>query len=119
MNLKEQWKVISWNLSLTLGYTPLLTGDLGIDDLGDVVEAVWEARAKWYNIGLKLRIPPGTLDSIDMTANQNPDKCFTAVIKEWLNNDKPCPTWAAMSKALRSPMVGYGHLAEQLPPHST
>ena len=95
------------------------SGDLGINDLGDVLEAVWEARVRWYNIGLKLGTPPGTLDSIGKTANQNPDDCIAAVIKDWLNNGKPQPTWAALAKALRSPMVGYGQLAEQLPPHAT
>ena len=70
---------------------------------------------RWYNIGLKLGTPPGTLDSIDQKENQNPDKCITSTIKDWLNNGKPQPTWAAVAKALRSPMVGYGQLAEQLP----
>ena len=74
------------------------------------------ARAKWYNIGLKLGVPVGTLDSISEAANQNPDSCLTAMIKDWLRNGKPKPTWAAVAKALKSPMVGYEHLAEQLPP---
>ena len=94
----------------------LAVGYLSINDLGDVLEAVWEARAKWYNIGLKLGTSPGTLDAINKTANQNTDDCITAVIKDWLKNGKPKPSWAQLAKALKSPMVGYGHLAEQLPP---
>ena len=77
---------------------------------------MWEARAKWYNTGLKLGISAGTLDSINKATNQNPDDCITAVIKDWLKNGKPQPTWTAVAKALKSPMVGYGRLAEQLPP---
>ena len=77
---------------------------------------MWEARAKWYNIGLKLGISAGSLDAINKAANQNPDDCITAVIKDWLKNGKPKPSWAAVAKALKSPMVDYGHLAEQLPP---
>ena len=76
---------------------------------------MWEARSKWYNIGLKLGVPVGTLDSISKAANQNPDDCFTAMIKDWLRNGKPKPTWATVAKALKSPMVGYAQLAEQLP----
>ena len=91
-------------------------GCLSIDNLGDVLEAVWEARSKWYNIGLKLGVSVGTLDSISKAANQNPDDCLTAMIKDWLRNGKPKPTWAAVAKALKSPMVGYAQLAEQLPP---
>ena len=92
---------------------------LDISDLGDVLEAVWEARARWYIIGLKLGTSPGTLDAIKTGAKENPDDCIMAMIKDWLNNGKPRPTWAAVAKALKSPMVGYAHLAEQLPPRTT
>ena len=92
---------------------------LSINDLGAVLEAVWEARSRWYNMGLKLGTSPGTLDAIKLEAKESPDNCITAMIKDWLNNGKPRPTWAAVAKALRSPMVGYGHLAEQLRSHST
>ena len=101
-----------------MGFTELcliFTANLTLGNLGGVLEAVWEARAKWYNIGLKLGISVGTLDSINKTANQNPDDCITAVIKDWLKNGKPKPTWAAVAKALKSPMVGYAQLAEELP----
>ena len=90
-------------------------GALTIDNLGDVLEVVWEARAKWYNIGLKLGISVGTLDSISKANNQNPDDCLTAMIKDWLKNGKPKPSWAQLAKALKSPMVGYAQLAEELP----
>ena len=90
-------------------------GELSIDNLGDVLEAVWEARAQWYNIGLKLGISVGTLDSIDATS-QNPGKCFTAMSKDWLKNGKSQPSWAQLAKALKSRMVGYAQLAEELPP---
>jgi hypothetical protein len=88
---------------------------LSIDNLRDVLKAVWEARSKWYNIGLELGISAGTLDSISKTANQNPDDCITAMIKDWLRNEKPKPSWAAVANALKSPMVGYAQLAKELP----
>ena len=75
---------------------------------------MWEARAKWYYIGLELGISVGTLDSIEAT-NQNPDRCFTTMIKAWLRSGRPKPSWAAVANALKSPMVGYEQLAEQLP----
>ena len=69
---------------------------------------------KWYNIGLKLGTSPGTLDSMKKKCREDPDECVTAMIKEWLNNGHPPPSWTALAEALRSPMVGYAHLAEQL-----
>ena len=92
----------------------LALGYLSIDDLGDVLEAVWEGRSKWYNIGLKLGISAGTLNAIKKNNNQDPDDCLTAMLEYWLNNGKPKPSWTELAKALKSPMVGYGHLAEQL-----
>ena len=90
-------------------------GKLTIDNIGDILEEVWEARVKWYNIGLKLGISVGTLDSIGKANNQNPDDCLTAMIKDWLKNGKPKPSWAELAKALKSRMVGYAQLAEQIP----
>ena len=68
-------------------------------------------------MGLELGTSPGTLDAIKTVAKENPDDCITLMIKDWLNNGNPRPTWAAVAEALKSPMVGYGHLAGQLPPH--
>ena len=84
-----------------------------------VLEAVWEARSKWYNIGLKLDISAGTLDSISKANNQNPDDCLTAMIKDWLMSGRPKPSWAAVARALKSPMVDFAQLAEQLPQQNT
>ena len=94
-------------------------GTLTIDNLRDVLKAMWEARAKWYLIGLELDISAGTLDSIGKANNQNPDDCLTAMIKDWLRNEKPKPSWAAVARALKSSIVGYAQLAEQLPQQST
>ena len=91
-----------------------LAGKLTIDNLGDVLEAVWEARVKWFNIGLKLGISPGTLNTIKKNNNQDPDDCLTAMLEYWLNNGNPKPSWAAVAKALKSPTVGYAQLAEEL-----
>ena len=107
--------LISATQLLFAAYVILLLWLSGISDLSDVLEAVWEARSKWYNIGLKLGTSSGTLDAIKASAKENVDDCVTTMIKDWLNNGKPQPTWAAVAKALKSPMVGCKHLAEQLP----
>ena len=99
---------------MKINFYLFFAGKLTIHDLGDVLEAAWKARVKWYNIGLKLGISADNLDSIEATS-QNPDKCFTTMIKDWLRNGRPTPSWAAVANALKSPMVGYAQLAEELP----
>ena len=99
----------------------LHSGFLSVNDLCDVLNAVWEARSKWYNMGLELGSSPGTLDTLSLKGRDDPDLCITYMIKDWLNNGDPRPSWAAVIKALKAPIVGYGKLAEQLcaPPHTS
>ena len=82
-------------------------------DLGKVQRAAWDARAKWYNIGLELEIDPGTLDTIK-NDNNNSDDQFRAMLTTWLKMVQPKPTLAALAEALQSPTVGFEHLAEQI-----
>ena len=84
-----------------------------MDDLRFVIEAVWKARAKWYNIGLQLGLTSGTLDAIRLTNHYIADQCFTETFKEWLIQSKH-PTWSDLARALRTKSVGEGQLAEEL-----
>ena len=86
-------------------------------ELAKVQRAVWEGRAKWYNIGLELGLTAGTLDAIQLTNKHIVDECFRAMLKEWLIMRKTelLPTWSRLAKALRAPPVGLEQLAEQLP----
>ena len=96
---------------------PATEGELNIKNLRMVQRAAWDARAKWYNIGLELDIDPGTLDTIKRD-NDNSDDRFRAMLTTWLKMVNPKPTWEALAEALRSPTVGYEHLAERcvIPP---
>ena len=91
----------------------MLAGVLTIKDLRKIQRATWEARVKWYNIGLELEIDPGTLDTIK-TDNENSDNRFRAMLTIWLKMVQPEPTLAALAEALQSPTVGFGCLAEQV-----
>jgi hypothetical protein len=84
---------------------------LTIKDLRKVLRATWEGRTKWYDIGLELDIDPETLDTIKGN-NDNISDRFQAMLKTWLKMIDPRPTWEALAEALRSPIVGYEHLAE-------
>ena len=74
---------------------------------------MWEARSKWYNLGLELDITPDTLDAIEVANGQNPDRCIRAMLTKWLREHNR-PTWSALTEALRSRSVGLGHLADEM-----
>ena len=76
-------------------------------------KVAWDARKEWYNIGLELNIDADTLDVIEDDKKGIEDR-FRAMLKTWLRTVQPKPTLAALAEALRSPTVGYGHLAEQV-----
>lgn len=88
---------------------------LTVDDLASVQRAVWDGRAKWYNIGLELGVLPGTLDAIKLTNQCDTDHCFMETLKAWLRSEKPdhC-SWSHLARSLRATPVGLTDLAEQL-----
>ena len=84
-------------------------------DLADVQRALWDGRAKWYNLGLELGLKAGTLDAIQLTNANNVDNCFRSMLKEWLRKTELVPTWSSLARALREQPVGLGELAQRLP----
>ena len=86
-----------------------------MDDLAHVQRAVWEGRAKWYNIGLELGLTAGTLDAIQQTNRHDTEDCFRTVLKEWLSNSELQPSWSSLARSLRAPPVGLEQLSQQLP----
>ena len=87
---------------------------LSSGELPTVQNLTWEARSKWYNVGLCLGISVDTLDAVKTNHREDCDKCYTEVLKIWLRNDSS-PTWRALADALRGPSVKMNHIAEQLP----
>lgn len=87
---------------------------LSVDDLGDVQKEVFDARAQWYNIGLGLRVPPGTLNAIRSQFRDRPDDCLRETLQEWLKQTDPNPTWSRLVEALRRDDVGEQQLAKTL-----
>ena len=85
-----------------------------MDDLASIQRAVWEGRAKWYNIGLELGLTAGALDSIKLANQGDPEYCITSTLKEWLKRADLHPSRSGLVSALKTPPVGLEHLAEQL-----
>ena len=91
--------------------------ELSINDLCMVQRYAWEARSKWYNMGLELGIDPGTLDTISKDHVKSDDQ-FRVMLTTWLKKVEPKPSWEALAEALRSPTIGCEFLAEKcmMPP---
>ena len=79
-----------------------------------VQASLWDARSKWYNIGLQLHMKASDLDSIKLQNMGNPDECITQLLKTWLQQRRPPPTWNAIITALRSPTVGLPNKADKM-----
>ena len=54
------------------------------------------------------------LDSIRLQNMGNPDECITQLLKTWLRQRRPPPTWNAIINALRSPTVGLPNKADKM-----
>ena len=85
-----------------------------MDNLASIQKAIWEGRAKWYNIGLELGLTAGTLDAIQQTNHHIIDDCFRATLKEWLSRSDLKPSLKCLADALIARPVGLVQLAEEL-----
>ena len=92
----------------------IFSASLSLDDLGDVLEETLTSSTKWYEIGLRLKVPVDKLDSIRSQFSDS--KGFLCeMLKEWLKGAaRSRPTWRALVEALRSQTVGEPKLADQL-----
>lgn len=87
--------------------------ELKLDDLNTVLEELYEARTKWYFIGLKLKVPVDTLDSIKAQSD-DPNECLLQVLKHWLKTVDPKPMWEALVDGLRGRLVEEHQLASSI-----
>ena len=69
-------------------------------------------RAKWYILGLQLKLSTGTLDAIKAQF-RNPRDQLLEMLKTWLTTGDD-PTWKNLTDALRSQTVGEIRLAGAL-----
>ena len=84
---------------------------MSINDFGEVQDALWEAKTKWHNIGVQLKLTTSDLDAIDADERSVGEK-LSSVIKTRLNRE-PC-TWRDLYDALTHPTVDMKAVAEKL-----
>ena len=71
-------------------------------------------RASWYNIGLEMDISFRELDCFKQNYSDQLE-LMREMLKHWLKSAvDPPPSWEAVVRALRSPLVNEKHVAEQL-----
>ena len=92
----------------------LCAGILTTKYLGTVQAALWDARPKWYNIGIQLGIDVTDLDVIRDRNMKNADECITEMLVNWLRNASYPPTWDYIVKALQSPTINLPQIAETI-----
>ena len=88
------------------------TSKLNDSDLRSIQKYMWDARSKWFNIGIQLSVTIGDLEAIK---KENPDcgGCLTRVLLTWLRKGSPTPTWQSLITAMKVPAVGVGVTLEQ------
>ena len=74
---------------------------LCIDNTRELLDLLWDHRAKWNLLGIQLGINDSTLEAIGMD-QQKAENALVEVIKEWLRQVDPRPTRSALTMALRS-----------------
>jgi len=85
---------------------------LNTEDLGVIYDELFDIRAKSYNLGLQLKVPVGTLDSI---TKQYPDHSeqLRETLKTWLKMAAQ-QKWQTIVEILRSRTIGELKLASDI-----
>lgn len=83
------------------------------DDFADVQSALWEAKHKWFNIGVQLGLKVSALKAIDREQGLNFEDKLKEMIISWLEKGKMC-TWRALRKALKHKTVNKPELAQNI-----
>ena len=84
------------------------------DNLFEVMNEISSLEARYYNIGMGLRLSMNDLDSIEESFHQNLSKALRKVVAAWLkkkyNTQKfGPPTWRMLVIAVDSPAGGNDH----------
>jgi hypothetical protein len=87
---------------------------LAVLDLRNVTNELVSVMAKYYRIGVQLRVDQAKIEEIE---NNYPttDRRFSEVIKIWLRGNTPVTmSWESLVEVLESPFVGEEGLARRL-----
>jgi hypothetical protein len=74
-------------------------------------ELLSQVSADWEDIGLTLNLEQGQLSAIKSEYHES-NKCFREMLKLWLKQVEPPPTWSAIIEAIDT--LQYESLAKEL-----
>ena len=83
------------------------------DDLATVKRFLFEAKRKWYNIGLELGVKDPILDEIQAKHGTDYDACLREMLQNWLRFNPNKPTWDRLANALKEQAVAENELADK------
>ena len=89
-----------------------------MEDLGDVYTKFYDARDKWFEIGLALKLSFTALKSIEREQLNNQSKCLREMLAHRIQSGGPL-TLADLCSCLRHPTVERNDLANKLDPGLT
>ena len=90
------------------------------DDFHEVYCELVNIKARYYQLGIALGLPPGELEAIRKTHSQDMAQALTQVLLLWLRQQYNVekygrPTWQRLREAVDSPSGGNNHaLAEKI-----
>ena len=84
-------------------------------DLPELLRLLHDARASWESIATQLGLSQGDVEAISKKFD-DPKDCFRESLKLWLRGVDPKPTREQLTRALQSPPVGRGDIAQQVVP---
>ena len=76
---------------------------LTTSDMREVIDTLWDYRAKWRLIGIQMGIKPGDLDAIGK--HNDVDDALIDVTKQWLRNANPKPNRAKLAAIIESKCI--------------
>ena len=77
---------------------------LNTSNTKEVLDEMWNYRARWKFVGVELGIDTSTLDAIEKDYKMV-DDCLLRMINGWLRSNQPRPTREAIRVALRSKCI--------------
>ena len=86
---------------------------LTVDNFADVQSALWEARHKWFSIGVRLQLKVADLEATDRELGLDLEGKCMRMILSWLESGQTC-TWRVLREVLEHHIINLPVLAREI-----